>query len=172
MGEPEWKTNSEEFHIFVRRYMHFINLFSLYEDFLSGRYVPRLRQSSENPSVPGMGDTLLFQVYAFFYSLIEDAENSINSFRLWRSCFPEEEHEIATLESQVAPFKNRLKLFRNRLGFHGSRSYAHEAAGFELFNEHTGTEIWNAMINFKRFAAILLRKDIARKKAARSGDLT
>lgn len=156
---------SEEFVIFAERFMHFMNFFTVYRDLLSGHYVPTVKPPSENDPFPNMTATLMFLLYALFYSLIEDDKNGVNAFRVWRERFPEEESAIAAVEAQVAPFTERLKRFRNRLGFHGSRSRAHESAGFDLFNNHSGTEIFDAMLKFKSLGAALFAKDIARKQA-------
>src|SRR5215472_4799369 len=97
-------------------------------------------------------------LYAYFYSLVEDSVDGLNTFRMWRTKFIEEEPAIAAVEVQVAPFREKLRLYRNRLGFHGSRTRSHEAPGYKLFSEHSGTEIWNAMRNFKSLGAALLAK--------------
>jgi hypothetical protein len=156
------KARPEEFRIFVERFMHFMNLWTIYTDLLSGRYVPSVNDPAGEWSATDVRSTAMFILYAFFYSLVEDGADSINGFRLWRSRFPEEELAIAMVEGQVTPFVARLKLFRNRLGFHGSRSRAHESKGLELFSAHTGTEIWNAMKSFKSLGAALLAKENAR----------
>jgi hypothetical protein len=153
--------NSEEFGIFVERFMHFINLWTIYTDLLSGRYVPSVNPASERWSVTDVATTMMFVLYAFFYSLIEDDVDSINGFRLWRSRFPEEEKAISAVEAQVAPFVPNMRVFRNRLGFHGSRSRVHESKGLELFSAHSGDEIWNAMKEFKSLGSALLAKENA-----------
>jgi hypothetical protein len=141
--------------------MHFMNLWTIYTDLLSGRYVPAVSPPTQEWSVTDVGTTMMFMLYAFFYSLIEDDDDSINAFRLWRSRFPEEEKAIAAVEAQVMPFASRLRVFRNRLGFHGSRSRAHESRALDLFNTHTGNEIWNGMKRFKSLGAALLAKENA-----------
>jgi hypothetical protein len=143
----------EELGIFAERYMHFLNLWKIYTDILEKRYQPTIYDEEYTAST-----TLMLVLYAYFYSLVEDSNEGLNGFRLWRVEFPEEESAIAAVEAQTAPFKARLKVYRNRLGFHGSRGRAHEAGGFELFAEHSGTEIWNAMRNFKALCAALFAK--------------
>jgi hypothetical protein len=159
----------EELVIFVERFMHFMNVWTVYRDTLSGHYVPTVGPPSENAPFPNMVDTIMFLLYSSFYSLIEEDQNSVNAFRVWRQSFPEEESAIAAVEAQVVPFIGDLKRFRNRLGFHGSRSRAHEASGFELFARHSGGAILAAMANFKHFGAVLLAKEIASQKARKSG---
>jgi hypothetical protein len=149
---------SEEFSIFVERFVHFQNLFTVYLDLLSGHYVPTVNPPSEEWSQMDMRATMMLVLYAYFYSLIEDDHESLNAFRIWRQRYPEEEVAISAVESQVSPFRDRLKIFRNRLGFHGSRSRAHEARGFDLLKQHSGTEIWNAIKNFKSLGAALIAK--------------
>jgi hypothetical protein len=104
-------------------------------------------------------------LYAYFYSLVEDSPDGLNAFRVWREHFPEEERAIAAVEAQIAPLTGDLRVFRNRLGFHGSRSWAHEAKGFDLFANTSGTAMWNIMKNFKALASMLLRKEMAIKNS-------
>jgi hypothetical protein len=143
----------EEFGIFAERFMHFMNLWTIYGDMLSGKYVPSLSEGKYTPKI-----TQMLMVYGYFYSLVEDSEEGVNGFRIWRDQFPDEAPAIRTVEAQVAPFLGRLRLFRNRLGFHGSRTRAHESRAYDLFTEHSGTEIWNAISNFKSLGAALFAK--------------
>jgi hypothetical protein len=106
--------------------------------------------------------TMMLVVLAYFYSLIEDDEQAVNAFRIWRVRYPEEEAAIAAVEAKVAPFRQRLRKFRNRLGFHGSTSRSHEAVGLELFNKHRSSETWGAILVFTALAAALFRKDLDR----------
>ncbi len=153
---------SEEYRIFAERYMHFTNLWTIYTDILSGRYVPSINLASEG-ALTEVRYTMMLILYAYFYSLVEDDDQGVNGFRIWRDRFPEEEPAIAAVEAQVIPFRKRLKLFRNRLGFHGSRSRSHESGGFDLFAKHSGTQMWDAMKNFKALGAALFAKDLARQ---------
>ena len=153
-------TAREELRIFNERYMHFMNLWTVYSDLLKKKYIPSLDLFSDNSADVQM--TLMFVLYAFFYTLIEDSDDGLNGFRLWREFFPEEETAIAAVEARVSPFADRLKSFRNRLGFHGSRSRAHELRGFELFSKHSGDELWDGMKIFKALGAALMAKDGAR----------
>lgn len=154
----------EEFAIFVERFMHFMNLWTVYRDLLSGHYAPTVGSPTEQGPFPNMTATLIFALYAWFYSLIEDGENAVNAFRVWRVHFPEDESAISVVEAQVIPFAKSLKIFRNRLGSHGSRSRAHESSGFDLFEQHSGYQMLDAMRNFKALGAALLDKDLQRQK--------
>lgn len=107
---------------------------------------------------------MMLVLYAYFYSMIEDDEQAVNGFRIWRKKWPEEEKAIAAVESKVAPVREGLRLFRNRIGFHGSRSRDHEKCGFDFFAEHSGTEVWEAMGNFKSLGAALFAKDVDRQQ--------
>src|ERR1022692_1904003 len=107
----------EELVIFVERFMHFMNVWTIYRDLLSGYYVPTVGPPSENDPFPNVTTTMMFLLYASFYSLIEEDPKSVNAFRVWRQHFPEEESLIARAEAQVVPFREDLKRFRNRLGF-------------------------------------------------------
>jgi hypothetical protein len=162
----------EELALFAERFMHFMNVWTVYSDMLTGHYVPTIASPGEGwAPFPNTGATMMFLLYATFYSLIDGDPKSVNAFRVWRRNFPEEETGIAAVEAQVKPFEVKLKRFRNRLGFHGSRSRAHEASGFDLFaDKYSGTAIWNAMSNFKHFGAVLFAKDMERHKAPHGKD--
>jgi hypothetical protein len=143
----------EELGIFADRYMHFSNLWTVYSDLLSKKYMPSSYSGKITPQI-----TVMMVLYAYFYTLVEDSEDGLNGFRIWRAEFPDEESAIAAVEAQIIPFASRLRIYRNRLGFHGSRTRTHEASGFDLFAQHSGTEIWNAMRNFKALGAALFAK--------------
>lgn len=155
----------QELGIFVERFMRFMNLWTIYKDLLSGHYVPSVgtvssRSGNDNDKWP-VNTSVMFLLYAYFYSLVEDSEEGLNGFRVWRLVWPSEEPAISTVEALVLPFVGRLRVFRNRLGFHGSRTRSHEAAGFDLFNQHSGDEILEAMKLFKALGAALLGMDTA-----------
>jgi len=151
--QPMTDATLEEFSIFAERYMHFMNLWTIYSDILSQKYSPSTHDEEFTP-----GTTVMMVLYAYFYSLVEDSAEGLNGFRIWRAKFPEEESAIGAVEAQVAPFRGQLRVYRNRLGFHGSRTRSHESSGLDLFAKHSGTEIWNAMKNFKALGAALFAK--------------
>jgi hypothetical protein len=155
---PGERKSAQEFWIFAHRSMHFINLWTVYSDLLSGHYVPSVNLSTEENWTTDVKATAMFILYSYFYSLIEDDEQSLNAFRIWRLHYPEEETAIAAMEKRVAPFRGQLKLFRNRLGFHGSRTQKHEAKALELFSQHSGTEIWLTMRDFKALNSAFFEK--------------
>jgi hypothetical protein len=161
--------DSEELTIFVERLRHFLNLYTVYHDMLTKRYVPTVGGDIVNEPTYGSyfhpSISVMLVLYAYFYSLIEDSPDGLNAIRLWREHFPEEEAAIAAIEAQIAPLTKDLKRYRNRLGFHGSRTRAHEARGFDLFANASGTAAWNAVKNFKAVAAILLAKDMAARNS-------
>lgn len=146
----------EELTIYAERHFHFLNLWTVYHDFLKKVYVPSL-DDDEWP----VGITLMFVLYSYFYSLVEDSNDGLNGFRVWRERLPQEEAAIASVEAKVHPFLSRLRIFRNRMGFHGSRSRNREFAAFDLFNKHSGTEVYGAMKIYKSLAAALFRMDMA-----------
>lgn len=154
----------EELRIFVERLMHFMNLWTVYKDTLSGHYIPstgKVHVENKDRIEFPVGITMMFVLYSYFYSLVEDSDDGLNGFRVWREVWPHEEAAISAVEARVLPFVDRLRLFRNRLGFHGSRTRSHEAAGFDLFNQHSGTEIYDAMRLYKSLGAALLGMDTA-----------
>jgi len=160
---------SEEYLLFVRRCMQFHHIWTVYFDLLSGNYVPshghkQPEQVEVDWTLPSqMGPTLMFILYAFFYSLIEDSDDGLDAFRIWRVRFPDEFAAIDALERLIAPMRPDLKVFRNRLGFHGSRSQKHESKGFELFGNQSGTKMIEVMKAFKALNAALISKDLARE---------
>lgn len=151
--------NAEELRIFVERLAHFNNLWTVYSDMLTGKYIPSI--GDRDWSIYDPRTTMMLILYAYFYSLIDDSSDGLNGFRIWREHFPEEEQAITAVEAAIKPFKDELRLFRNRLGFHGSRSREHESRGFELFAKVSGTETFDAVKRFKALGAILLYKDRA-----------
>ena len=155
---------SEELEIFVEHLMDFMNLWTVYRDQMSGKYVPSVDVGG-TPSRTGMYVTLMFHLYAGLYMLVDDSKEGLNAFRIWRAHFPQEEAAIAAVEQQIIPFKDDLRLFRNRLGFHGSRTRSHEAKGWKLFANASGSTVWNAMVNFKGLGATLLAKETAERKS-------
>jgi hypothetical protein len=161
----EGEKNTEELRMFVERFRHFLNLWTVYNDMLTEHYVPTVGTDAVDEPLYGSyfqpSISVMLVLYAYFYSLVDDRDNGLNAFRIWREHFPEEEPAIAAIEAQIKPMANDLRLYRNRLGFHGSRTRAHEASGFELFANTTGTQAWNAMRNFKALSAILLGRDMA-----------
>jgi hypothetical protein len=166
LDQPDDK-KTEELIIFVERLAHFMNLWTIYDDLLTEQYVPTIGESDH--SIHGPRTTIMFILYAYFYSLIEDSSDGLNAFRIWREHFPEEERAIAAIEALVNPFKDDLRHFRNRLGFHGSRSRNHEARGFDLFANSSGTETMEAMKYFQALGAILLRKVMAVRNSNTTG---
>lgn len=84
----------EEHLLFVRRYMQFHHIWTVYSDLLSGKYVPSvgMRDLSEvavDCTLPSnFISTLMFVLYAFFYSLVEDSEEGFDAFRIWRAKYP------------------------------------------------------------------------------------
>jgi hypothetical protein len=161
-------TEHEELRIFAERFMHFMNLWTIYKDMLTGHYKPSYGEMlTANDSEPidnrkwPVNITMMFVLYAYFYSLIEDSGDGLNGFRVWREVWPQEGAAIAAVEARVIPFRDQLRLFRNRLGFHGSRTRSHEAVGFDLFNNHSGNEVFECMKLFKSLGAALLGMDMA-----------
>ena len=76
----------------IAMYMHFINLWTVYTDLLSGHYVPRINLPSEKAFTEVRG-TMMLILYAYCYSLIEDDDQGLNGFRIWRAYFPEEDNK-------------------------------------------------------------------------------
>jgi len=75
----------EELEIFVERLMDFMNLWTVYNDHLTGKYVPSLDVGAKRTE---MYVTLMFHLYASLYALIEESEEGLNAFRIWRKHVP------------------------------------------------------------------------------------
>ena len=140
----------EELGLFADRFRHFMNLWTIYSDLLTKRYTPSL-DDDEWP----VRTTMMFVVYSYFYSLVEDSKDGMNGFRVWRKSLPEEAAVISAVEAKVKPLLQHLRLFRNRLGFHGSRTRTRESEAFAIFNEHSGTQIFETIELFKAMSGAL-----------------
>jgi hypothetical protein len=79
----------EGFVLFAQRFMHFMNLYTVYRDFLSGYYVPTVDPMPDDSPYPQMDATLKFMLYAYFYSLIEHDVQGLNAFTFGALDFPE-----------------------------------------------------------------------------------
>jgi len=77
----------EELEIFVEHLMDFRNLWTVYNDHLTGKYVPSVDVGGK-PSRTGMYVTLMFHLYASLYALIDESEEGLNALRIWRKHFP------------------------------------------------------------------------------------
>ena len=162
------KDVNEEHYLFVKRVMQFQNVRTVYSDLLTGHYVPSIGakrieeiQEADSTITAEMIPTMMFILYSFFFSLVEDSADGMDAFRIWRRKYPDEDQAIAALEALVKPLLNDLRFFRNRLGFHGSRSHAKESKGFELFANHSGDYVMQIMTRFTSLNAGFLMKDAA-----------
>jgi hypothetical protein len=78
----------EELRIFVERFMHFMNLWTIYKDILTGHYVPSVgtvqKSSEDNTDAKDspVNISVMFVLYAYFYSLVEDSDDGLNGFRV------------------------------------------------------------------------------------------
>jgi hypothetical protein len=158
----------EEHYLFIKRVIQFQNIRFIYDDLLTGRYIPSCGakqvdeiQVADSAITTEMIPTMMFVLYSFFYSLIEDSADGQDAFRIWRKKFPEEEKAIAALEALVIPIRSDLRVFRNKLGFHGSRSHALESKGFDLFANHSGERIMQIMTRFTSLNSGFLMLDMA-----------
>jgi hypothetical protein len=77
----------EEFTLFTQRFTHFMNLYTIYRDLLSGHYVPTVNPPSESDFFPQTHHSLMLILYAYFYSLLDHDSTSLNAFRIWRARF-------------------------------------------------------------------------------------
>lgn len=156
----------EEFCIYVERMTRMIQLLRIYELVL--------RQSgavdTEQPHL-SLAGTMLAVVYSFYYSLIEERENGIDFFRIWKRHAPEFTVELEILESRVAPLRENLRVFRNRYGFHGSTSREHESVAFDLLSQHSGNQLMDTILEMRNLSTRLLNA-IGVTRDAESGQAT
>ena len=71
----------EELEIFVEHLMDFMNLWTVYNDHLTGKYVPSVDVGGKR-SRTGMYVTLMFHLYASLYALVDDSKEGLNAFRI------------------------------------------------------------------------------------------
>ena len=165
MSVPVTDQVNEEYMLFMVRHMQFMNIWTVYKDFLSGKYIPSVpgyEGSEADWRTPaGFQYTLMFLLYSFFYSLVDQDSRGVNAFRIWRARFPAEERVITALENRVNPVIPDLKTFRHRLGFHGSTSLNHQNPGLDLFGAHSGTKMLNLMKQYKSLNAWLAELEMA-----------
>jgi len=166
-------SNSEHF-LLVKRVIQFMNLTTVYKDYMSGHYIPTSQSDwdsdldkADSRITTEMGTTLMFLLYAFFYSLVDSDRNGLNAFRIWRIRHPEQENAIVALEVLVSPILPALRTFRNKVGFHGSRSHVDEGAGLEFFS-HPPLKMWNTISLFVKLHAALLALDMAKADSSKS----
>jgi hypothetical protein len=164
------KDVSEEHYLFVKRVAQFQNIRTIYTDLLTGHYVPSIGakrveeiQEADSTITAEMVPTMMFVLYSFFFSLVEDSSDGLDAFRIWRKKYPEEEQAIEALEALVKPLRNDLRSFRNKLGFHGSRSFTDESKGLELFANHSGERVMQIMTRFTSLNAGFLIQDAAER---------
>lgn len=150
------KESPNELDVFADRFFHFLNVWTVYRDLAKGKYAPSI--DMEEPSVQV---TMMFILCAFFHGLVEDSDDGLNGFRVWRKRLPREEAAIAAVEAKVQPLLGHLRMFRNRLGFPGSRTRSRESAAFDLLDQQSRTEILEAMKRFKSMSAALFGMDTA-----------
>lgn len=166
--DKQIRPSPEDQVLYVVRLTQFLNIYTVYQDFLSGHYQPSTagcRIPSEEGDIrvlAEMGNTLMFQMYAFFYSLVEGRSDTVDAFRVWREKYPEERKAIEAMYALVQPLLSELRSFRNSLGFHGGRNHAKQRNGFELFNKHEGGYVLSVIKLFKSLNAAFLGKDTAR----------
>src|SRR6202030_1093441 len=96
---------------------------------------------------------MMFILCAFFHGLVEDSDDGLNGFRVWRKRLPREEAAIAAVEAKVQPLLGDLRAFRNRLGFYANRTSPRESAAFDLLDQQSRREILETMKRFKSMSA-------------------
>ena len=111
------KPSPEDQMLYVVRFMQFMNICTVHQDFLSGHYQP----STAGMKVPDdevdvrilaeMGNTLMFQMYAFFYSLVEGRSKTDDAFRVRREKYPKEQEAIDAMYALVQPVLSELRDF-------------------------------------------------------------
>ena len=90
------KESPNELDVFADRFFHFLNVWTVYRDLAKGKYAPSI--DMEEPSVQV---TMMFILCAFFHGLVEDSDDGLNGFRVWRKRLPREEAAIAAVEAEA-----------------------------------------------------------------------
>jgi len=139
---------SKKFELHVERMSKFLCLLDIYFEILKGN-VNHSRSKSWT-------SILIEVVYAYFYSIIDDREDSINMFRVWRDEYPDHIVEIEKVESLVYPYKGYFMLLRNNVGFHGSIKQKGKKVGMKIFKEVDGSKTLELMVAVRDLSTHLL----------------
>jgi hypothetical protein len=150
----------EQFMILDVRLGQFINIWTVVQDYMSGKYVPSFELKAiddEDYRTPATFPwTFMSLLYSFFFSLVDTHSKGINAFRIWRVKFPAQLAAIEAVEGRVRDILPELKKYRDKLGFHGSRGYSEEEVGYELLERHGVVKVLNVVQHFISLAVSLL----------------
>jgi hypothetical protein len=165
----------EQFLILDVRLGQFLNLWTVVEDYMTGRYIPsverKLIDENDYRSAASFPWTFVSLLYSFFFSLVDTHPKGLNAFRIWRARFPSELPAIEAVEFRVQDILPELKKYRNKLGFHGSQSFDEEEVGYELLDRHGIVKVLNVAQHFislaMSFLALAYSKDRKSTKKAK-----
>ena len=150
----------EEFIILDVRLGQFLNIWTVLQDYMTGKYAPSFEMRAINDDdyrYPATFPwTFVSLLYSFFFSLVDTHSKGLNAFRIWRAKFPDQLQAIDALEFRVQDILPELKKYRDKLGFHGSRDMGEEEVGFELLRLHGIVKTLNVIQHFISLAVNLL----------------
>jgi len=99
---------------------------------------------------------LIEVVYSYFYSVIDDRDDSINVFRIWKQKYPDHLVEVSRVEDKVTLYKSFFLKFRHNVGFHGSISEKGTKVGMQLFEEVDGNTTLDLMLSVRNLSTHLI----------------
>jgi hypothetical protein len=150
----------EQFTILDVRLGQFLNIWTVLQDYMTGKYVPSIELKAadvDDYRTPATFPwTFMSLLYSFFFSLVDTHSKGVNAFRIWRLKFPGQLPAIDAVEFRVQEILPELKKFRDKLGFHGSRTINEEELGFELLERHGSIKILNVIQHFNSLAVNLI----------------
>jgi len=147
----------EEYQLTEERMHKFLLLLDIYFEIIKGNV--------KHPRAKEWASLLLEFVYSYFYSIIDDREDSINVFRIWKKKYPDHQAEISRVEDKIAPHKADFMKLRHNVGFHGSTRRKGNKVGMQLFEKIEGQMALDFMLAVRNLSThlISLHKKIDRK---------
>lgn len=138
----------EEDLLAEERMSKFLTLLDMYFEIIKGRV--------NHSRVDNWVSVLIEVIYSYFYSIIDDRDDSINVFRIWKQQYPEHTQQIDAVETEVQPHKQYFLLFRNNVGFHGAVSRKGHIKGMSLFEKISGEDALQLMLSVRNLSTHLI----------------
>lgn len=139
---------SKTLELHIDRMRKFLVLLDIYLEILKGKV--------SHSRTKDWAKVLIEIIYAYFYSIIDDREDSTNMFRIWKIEYPDHAQEIERVEALVAPYKKFFLLFRNNVGFHGSTEVKGKKVGMRIFEGVGGGTTLKLMFAVRNLSTHLL----------------
>ena len=147
----------EEYQLTEERMHKFLLLLDIYFEIIKGNV--------KHPRAKEWASLLIEIVYSYFYSVIDDRDDSINVFRIWKKKYPDHLEEISRIEVEIEPYKAFFMKLRHNVGFHGSTSQKGNKVGMQLFKNVDGKVALELMLAVRNLSTHLIsvHKKIDRK---------